>query len=103
VLIGLGAVVALVALPTVHAILLATTCALAYHAFTNAAARLLARGERLWPARTACLGLGLCVLVCLAMPAPALAGMLLAMLAGVLLGPLATASRRMRRYLRQRD
>ncbi|HEX3787412.1 MAG TPA: APC family permease [Pseudonocardiaceae bacterium] len=102
VLIGVGSVVATVLLSPTRAIVLAATCALAYYAFTNAAARLLLRGERVWPARSACFGLGLCVLVALVMPSADLVVALFGMAAGLLLGPLATAIRGARRYVRHR-
>ncbi|HEX3646956.1 MAG TPA: amino acid permease [Pseudonocardiaceae bacterium] len=62
-----GAVGVLVAGPA-DAIELAATCALFYYAFANASARLLSREERAWPARTACFGLGVTVLIGMAMP-----------------------------------
>lgn len=69
-----------------QAIALAATCALFYYAFTNAAGRMLSADERVWPTRTACLGLGCSVLLGMSMPAPdlaiALGVMLLAALAG---------------------
>lgn len=101
--VGLGAALGLLILGPAPALVLAAGCALAYYAFTNAAARLLPAEGRLWPARSACFGLGLCVLVGLTMPAPDLLGVLAAMLAGALLPALAPASRRVRRYFRACD
>lgn len=68
VLVALGAAVCVLFVGTPHSIGLAATCALFYYAFTNAAARLLRREQRSWPARTACLGLGFSVLIGLTMP-----------------------------------
>lgn len=102
-LVGVGSAVALALLSPTEAILAAATCALAYYAFANSAARLLRRGERIWPARSACFGLGLCVVVALAMPATDLAIAVGGMLAGVLLAPLGTVLHSARRYLHHRD
>ncbi|RKT53263.1 APC family permease [Saccharothrix australiensis] len=43
-----------------------------YYGFTNASARVLLQEDRTWPMRTACLGLGLCVLLAMNAPADAL-------------------------------
>lgn len=92
--VGVAGVLATVALTPVAAIQLAATCALFAAAFTNAAARLLERHERVWPARTACFGLGLTVLLVVAMPPVALALAVLAMAVGAALGPLTALTRR---------
>lgn len=68
VLVGAGAVACVLFLGPARSIGLAATCALFYYAFTNASARLLARSERSWPARTACFGLGFSVLIGMTMP-----------------------------------
>ena len=88
---GAGAVLLLA---PVAAIELAATCGLFAAAFTNAAARLLERHERAWPARTACFGLGLSVLLVIAMPPVALALSVLAMGIGAAIGPLVALTRR---------
>ena len=69
VLVGAGAAVCVLFVGPAHSIGLAATCALFYYAFTNAAARLLCREDRFWPARTACFGLGFSVLIGMTMPA----------------------------------
>jgi len=68
VLVGVGAVTCVLFVGPAHSIGLAATCALFYYAFTNASARLLARSDRSWPARTACFGLGFSVLIGMTMP-----------------------------------
>jgi APA family basic amino acid/polyamine antiporter len=88
-LVGGGAALCVLVASPADAIALAATCALLYYAFTNASARLLSREERSWPARTACFGLGVSVLIALAMPTVdlviALAVTVLAGVAGPLL------------------
>jgi APA family basic amino acid/polyamine antiporter len=93
-LVGAGGAVAVLSLTPVAAIQLAATCALFAAAFTNAAARLLERHERDWPARTACFGLGLTVLLVIAMPPVALALAVLALGVGAAIGPLVALTRR---------
>jgi APA family basic amino acid/polyamine antiporter len=93
IVVGLGGIVAVLLLAPVAAIELAATCALFAAAFTNAAGRLLERHERVWPARTACLGLGLSVLLVVAMPPVALAVAVLAMGVGAAVGPLVSLTR----------
>lgn len=102
-LVGVGGAAGVLLLGTANAINLAATCALTCYAFINAAARMLHKEDRIWPSRSACFGLGLCVLVGLTMPPADLAGVLLAMLAGVAISPLGTVVRRLRRYLRPCD
>jgi APA family basic amino acid/polyamine antiporter len=96
-LIGAGAVLCVLFVGPTQSIGLAATCALFYYAFTNASARLLARDERFWPARTACFGLGFSVLIGMTMPpvdlAVALGVTVLAGLAGPLVA-LRTSRRR---------
>jgi APA family basic amino acid/polyamine antiporter len=92
--VGVAGVLAMVLLTPVAAIQLSATCALFAAAFTNAAARMLERHERVWPARTACFGLGLSVLLVVAMPPVALVLAVAAMAAGATLGPLAALTRR---------
>ncbi len=43
-----------------------------YYGFTNASARVLLQEDRTWPMRTACLGLGLSVLLAMSAPTEAL-------------------------------
>jgi APA family basic amino acid/polyamine antiporter len=88
---GAGAVLLIT---PVAAIELAATCGLFAAAFTNAAARLLERHERAWPARTACFGLGLTVLLVVAMPPVALTLSVVAMGIGAAIGPLVAVTRR---------
>jgi APA family basic amino acid/polyamine antiporter len=92
--VGLAGIVAVLLLTPVAAIELAATCGLFAAAFTNAAGRLLERHERVWPARTACFGLGLSVLLVVAMPPTALALSVLAMAVGAAIGPLVALTRR---------
>ncbi|MBP2473821.1 APA family basic amino acid/polyamine antiporter [Crossiella equi] len=66
----------------VTALQFAACCLLTYYAFTNAAARLLLAEDRTWPMRTACLGLGMSVVLLMSLP-PVL---LLATLATVVAG-----------------
>ncbi|HEX3782995.1 MAG TPA: amino acid permease [Pseudonocardiaceae bacterium] len=96
---GIGCVVAVLVLPPVAAIQLASTCLLFAAAFTNAAARLLERHERAWPTRTACFGLGLSVLLVVAMPPVALAVAVLALAVGAGIGPLCALTRRRTRRI----
>jgi APA family basic amino acid/polyamine antiporter len=92
VIVGGGAAAGVLVAGPDKAIELAATCALFYYAFTNASARLLSSEEHKWPARTACFGLGLSVLIAMAMPladlAIVLAVVVLAGVAGPLLGRL---------------
>ncbi|WP_063797767.1 APC family permease [Saccharothrix sp. NRRL B-16348] len=57
-----------------------------YYGFTNASARVLLQEDRTWPMRTACLGLGLSVLLAMSAPAGALVitGVALALGTGLL-------------------
>jgi APA family basic amino acid/polyamine antiporter len=87
-LVGGGAVLGVLVAGPGAAIGLAATCALFYYAFTNAAGRLLSKEDRVWPGRTACLGMGLSVLIGMSMPVVDLAVVLgVLVLAGVA-GPL---------------
>ena len=63
---------------------LSVCCLLLYYAFTNAAARILFKEERTWPLRTACFGLGLSVMLGMAMPVWDIAFAMLVVLVGVL-------------------
>jgi APA family basic amino acid/polyamine antiporter len=92
--IGAAGACAVLLLTPVAAIQLAATCGLFAAAFTNAAARLLERHERAWPARTACFGLGLSVLLVIAMPPVALTLSVVAMGIGAAIGPLVALTRR---------
>jgi APA family basic amino acid/polyamine antiporter len=86
-LIGVGAVLCVLFVGPTQSIGLAATCALFYYAFTNASARLLARDERFWPARTACFGLGFSVLIGMTMPPVDLVLALGVAVAALLAGP----------------
>ncbi|PSL56472.1 APA family basic amino acid/polyamine antiporter [Saccharothrix carnea] len=66
------AVVAVVALPPSTALAVGACGTAFYYGFTNASARVLLQEERTWPMRTACLGLGLSVLLAMSAPATAL-------------------------------
>jgi APA family basic amino acid/polyamine antiporter len=93
-MVGAAGLLAIQLADPVAALELAATCALFAAAFTNAAARLLERHERAWPARTACFGLALSVLLVVAMPPVALALAVLAMGVGAGAGPLVALTKR---------
>ncbi|GAB2840256.1 APC family permease [Lentzea nigeriaca] len=59
-------------LPMAIALGVAACATLFFYAFTNASARVLLQNDRTWPMRTACLGLGLSVLLAMSTPVPAL-------------------------------
>ncbi|MCG8926692.1 amino acid permease [Lentzea sp. CC55] len=65
-------VLAVVLMPLATALGVAACATLFYYAFTNASARVLLQNDRTWPMRTACLGLGLSVLLAMSLPVPAL-------------------------------
>lgn len=96
-LIAGGAVLGVLVADTGRLMTLAATCALFYYAFTNASARLLLRDERTWPGRTACFGLGVTVLIGMAMPAIDLAVALAVTVVAGLSGPLLALARPARR------
>ncbi|MFD5828821.1 amino acid permease [Lentzea sp. NPDC060358] len=87
---------AVVVLPPATALGVAACSTLFYYAFTNASARVLLQNDRTWPMRTACLGLGLSVLLAMSTPVPALLVSLAGLGAGTGLISL-TASLRRRR------
>ncbi|MFD1148326.1 APC family permease [Saccharothrix hoggarensis] len=66
------AVLAVVALPPSTALAVGACGTAFYYGFTNASARVLLQEDRTWPMRTACLGLGLSVLLAMSAPADAL-------------------------------
>jgi APA family basic amino acid/polyamine antiporter len=66
------AVGAVVALPPSTALAVGACGTAFYYGFTNASARVLLQEDRTWPMRTACLGLGLSVLLAMSAPAAAL-------------------------------
>ena len=66
------AVGAVVALPPSTALAVGACGTAFYYGFTNASARVLLQEDRTWPMRTACLGLGLSVLLAMSAPADAL-------------------------------
>lgn len=67
-----GCATAVVLMPMATALGVAACATLFYYAFTNASARVLLQNDRTWPMRTACLGLGLSVLLAMSTPVPAL-------------------------------
>ncbi|MCE6997735.1 amino acid permease [Saccharothrix sp. S26] len=67
------AIGAVVALPPATALAVGACGTAFYYGFTNASARVLLQEDRTWPMRTACLGLGLSVLLAMSAPAEALA------------------------------
>jgi basic amino acid/polyamine antiporter, APA family len=72
--VGAGlAVLGVLALPPSTALAVGACGTAFYYGFTNASARVLLQEDRTWPMRTACLGLGLSVLLAMSAPADALA------------------------------
>ncbi|MEU5695712.1 amino acid permease [Actinosynnema sp. NPDC020468] len=69
---GALAVAAVVVLQPATALAVGGCATAVYYGFTNAAARLLAKEDRTWPARTACFGLGLSVVLAVGAPTDAL-------------------------------
>ncbi|MFI9006364.1 amino acid permease [Actinosynnema sp. NPDC053489] len=66
------AVGAVVVLPPSTALAVGACGTAFYYGFTNASARVLLQEDRTWPMRTACLGLGVSVLLAMSAPASAL-------------------------------
>lgn len=97
VLIGGGAALGVLFASPAQAIELAATCALFYYAFTNVATRLSSSEERSLPTWTACVGLGVTVLIAMSMPAVDLAIALGVVLVAVAAGPLVALGRPGRR------
>lgn len=94
---GLAVVVVLLLAPPATALAIGACGTLFYYAFTNASARLLLHEDRTWPMRTACLGLGLSVLLAMSAPVAALLTTAVVMLVGtgaLGLGALVGARRR---------
>ncbi len=96
-LIGGGAAVGVLFAGPGPAIELAATCALFYHAFSNASARLLPKDERTWPPRTACFGMAIAVLVGMSMPAVDLLIVLAVAVVAALMDPLVRLGQAVRR------
>ena len=65
-----GSALAIALMPMATALGVAACGTLFYYAFTNASARVLLQNDRTWPMRTACLGLGLSVLLAMSMRCP---------------------------------
>lgn len=80
---GVVAVVLTTLIEPGQAITLAACCILVHYAFGNAGARLLLAEDRTWSLRTACLGMGLSVVLAMSMPVSAM----LVTLAVVVVGP----------------
>ncbi|GAA2799285.1 amino acid permease [Saccharopolyspora taberi] len=80
---GAGAALIAALVDPVPATAFASCAVLVHFAFTNAGARLSLPEERTWAMRSACLGMGLSVVLAMSMPVPAM----LATLAVVILGP----------------
>ncbi|WP_158840479.1 APC family permease [Saccharothrix deserti] len=80
------AVLGAVALPPSTALAVGACGTAFYYGFTNASARVLLQEDRTWPMRTACLGLGLSILLAMSAPADALVitGVALALGTGLL-------------------
>ncbi len=69
---GALAVLVFLTVPTGTALAVGACGTAFYYGFTNASARVLLQDDRTWPMRTACLGLGLSVLLAMSAPADAL-------------------------------
>ncbi|WP_243789238.1 APC family permease [Saccharopolyspora gloriosae] len=82
-----AAVVALLVQP-VTAMAFAACCLLVHHALANAAARVLLADDQVWRMRSACLGMGLAVILAMSMPVHAMLGTLVVVIAGPLLAAL---------------
>ncbi len=93
---------AVVLTPMALALAVAACATLFYYAFTNASARVLLQNDRTWPMRTACLGLGLSVLLTMSLPVPALLISLAGLGAGTGLIGLTASLRGRRAASRQR-
>lgn len=81
---GVLAAVVSALVPAGRAITIAAGCALVHYAFANGSARLLLVDRATWPARLACGGMILSVVLVMSLPVPSM----LATLAVVVLGPL---------------
>lgn len=66
------------------ALAFAACCLLVHHALANAAARVLLADDQVWRMRSACLGMGLAVILAMSMPVHAMLGTLVV----VIIGPL---------------
>ncbi|SDH10805.1 basic amino acid/polyamine antiporter, APA family [Lentzea fradiae] len=82
VVVAAASALAVVLMPLTLALAVAACATLFYYAFTNASARVLLQNDRTWPMRTACLGLGLAVLLAMSTPVPALLVSLAGLAAG---------------------
>lgn len=76
------AALVVVALPPSTALAVGACGTAFYYGFTNASARVLLQEDRTWPMRTACLGLGLSVLLAMSAPTAALVVTLVALALG---------------------
>lgn len=79
---GLAALVVSLLLDPAQAISVAACCLLVHYALGNAAARVLMLDESTATVRTACLGMGLCVILAMSMPVPAMLATLVVVVAG---------------------
>ncbi len=84
--VGIAAVATSLLLDPVQAITIAACCLLVHYALANAAARVLMLDESTATVRTACVGMGLCVILAMSMPVPAMLVTLAVAVAGPLLG-----------------
>ncbi|GGN19203.1 hypothetical protein GCM10011609_70380 [Lentzea pudingi] len=99
----LASALAVVLMPLGTALGVAACGTLFYYAFTNASARVLLQNDRTWPMRTACLGLGLSVLLAMSLPIPAMLISIAGLGAGTGLIGLTSALRGRRAASRQRQ
>lgn len=80
--VGLAALLVSLLLGPGQAITVAACCLLVHYALVNAAARVLMLDESSPVVRTACLGMGLCVILAMSMPVPAMLTTLVVVLVG---------------------
>jgi APA family basic amino acid/polyamine antiporter len=94
---GASVAVVLLLVPPAAALAIGGCAILFYYAFTNASARVLLQEDRAWSMRTACLGLGLSVLLAMSAPVAALVTTVVVMGVGTaLLGLCAQVGARLR-------
>jgi APA family basic amino acid/polyamine antiporter len=90
VLAGIAIALAAALLNPPQAIGVAACLLLFYYAFTNASARLLMSGDRVWPRRSACFGLGFSVLIGMNMSVKYLVVVVLVMAVGCVAGAISS-------------
>lgn len=81
---GVVAAVLAVLLQPATAMAFAACCLLVHHALANAAARVLLADDQVWRMRSACLGMGLAVILAMSLPVSAMLGTLVVVITGPL-------------------